>query len=189
MNPLTVSDRTAWRQWLENNHDQVDEVWLVYFKKGSEQSGLGYEESVEEAVCFGWIDSLIKKIDEERYARKFTPRTEESQWSESNKSRVRRMIEAGLMTEHGMTLVEAAKASGRWEEVVTPPKLEYDLHPDFQQALKSNPAAEKTFNNLASSYQKQYTGWINQAKRGKTRQKRIQEAIQLLASGRKLGLK
>jgi uncharacterized protein YdeI (YjbR/CyaY-like superfamily) len=189
MNPLIVKDRAAWRQWLEENHDRVDEVWLLYFKKGSGQSGIDYEASVEEAICFGWVDSLIKKIDEKRYARKFTPRKEDSVWSELNKKRVERVMAAGRMTEHGLKLVQAAKENGRWDEVVQPPRLTYDVHPDFAQALASNPAAQATFNKLASSYQKQYTGWINHAKREQTRQKRIREAIQLLEWGQKLGLK
>jgi uncharacterized protein YdeI (YjbR/CyaY-like superfamily) len=174
---------------LETNHTHKSEIWLVYFKKASGKPSLGYEETVEEALCFGWVDSLIKKIDEERYARKFTPRNEDSQWSESNKQRVERMIEAGRMTEHGLKLIEAAKASGRWDEVIEPPELEYGLHPEFEQALQSNSAAQATFSSLASSYQKQYLGWINQAKREQTRKKRIREAIQLLEEGRKLGLK
>ena len=99
LNQLMVKDRAAWRQWLEKYHDQVNEIWLIYFKQGSGQSGIGYEESVEEALCFGWVDSLIKKIDDHRYARKFTPRNEDSAWSEINKRRVKRVIEAGLMTE------------------------------------------------------------------------------------------
>jgi uncharacterized protein YdeI (YjbR/CyaY-like superfamily) len=189
MKQLTVNDRTAWRKWLEENHDQGNEIWLVYFKKDSGRSGINYEESVEEALCYGWIDSLIKKIDGQRYARKFTPRTEDSQWSEPNKRRVERMLAAGRMTEHGLKLVQAAKANGRWEDVVKPPKLDYTLHPDFEKALQANPAALETFNELAPSYQKQYTGWINQAKRADTRQKRIHEAVQLLEQGQKLGLK
>lgn len=189
MNQLTVSDRAAWRQWLEKNHDQIDEVWLVYYKKGSGQSGIDYETSVEEALCFGWVDSLIKKIDDLHYARKFTPRNEESQWSALNKQRVERMAQAGRMTEHGLKLVEAAKESGRWDEVVKPPQLEYDLHPEFESALQSHPTARQNFNDLAPSYQKQYTGWINHAKRPETRSKRIKEAIERLKKGEKLGLK
>lgn len=189
MNTLTVPNRRAWRVWLSENHDQVAEVWLVYYKKGSGRSGINYEESVEEALCFGWVDSLIKRIDDQRYARKFTPRTENSQWSEPNKRRVERMLAAGQMTQHGLKLVQAAKDSGRWDDVIKPPKLDYKMHPDFLRALRANPSAEDTYNKLATSYQEQYTGWINQAKRDKTRQKRIREAVQLLEKGQKLGLK
>jgi uncharacterized protein YdeI (YjbR/CyaY-like superfamily) len=189
MKTLTAMNRKEWSKWLAENHDSKTEIWLVYFKKGSGQSGIGYEESVEEALCFGWVDSLIKKLDEQRYARKFTPRSEDSQWSELNKQRVERMVEAGRMTEYGLRLVQAAKESGRWDEVVKPPKLEFEVHPDFETALQSNPAALKTFSNLAPTYQKQYTGWINHARRDATRQKRILEAIERLKKGEKLGLK
>lgn len=189
METLTVSGREAWRNWLDENHDRKSEIWLVYFKKESGLPSLDYEETVEEALCFGWVDSLIKKIDDQRYARKFTPRTEESQWSEPNKRRVERVIEAGLMTEHGLKLVEIAKESGRWDEIVKPPELDYDLHPAFESALQANPTAQENFHGLTPSYRKQYTGWINHAKRPETRRKRIQEAIERLEKGEKLGLK
>ena len=186
---LTLSNREEWRAWLAENHDRSSEIWLVYFKKESGLPSLEYEETVEEAVCFGWVDSLIKRIDAQKYARKFTPRTQDSQWSEPNKRRVKRMIEAGLMTEHGLKLVVAAKQTGRWDQVVKPPQLDFDLHPEFESALQGNPAALQTFTDLAPSYRKQYTGWINHAKRSETRRKRIREAISRLGAGEKLGLK
>jgi uncharacterized protein YdeI (YjbR/CyaY-like superfamily) len=189
METLTVSNREEWRAWLSENYDLKSEIWLVYFKKESGMPGLAYEESVEEAICFGWVDSLIKKIDESRYARKFTPRKDVSQWSEPNKRRVERMIEAGLMTEHGLKLVEIAKEKGRWDEIVKPPRLDYDPHPDFESALSENQAAMNNFIELAPTHRKQYTGWINQAIRPETRRKRINEAIERLTRGEKLGLK
>lgn len=189
METLTVSDRKAWRGWLSENHDKRSEIWLVYFKKGSGMPSLKYEETVEEALCFGWVDSLIKTMDDQRYTRKFTPRKTDSQWSVSNKRRVRRMVKAGLMTEHGLRLVEAAKRSGRWDEPVEPPQPGFDLHPEFELALRNNSAAMQTFKDLAPSYQNRYTAWINHAKRPETRRKRIREAVGLLEKGEKLGLK
>jgi len=107
-NTHDVSKRDEWRSWLEEHHARTKEVWLVYYRASTGQSSLNYNDSVEEALCFGWIDSIIKKIDHEKYARKFTPRRAGSKWSASNKHRVLRMIEAGLMTPAGMDKVDFA---------------------------------------------------------------------------------
>ena len=113
MKKIYVKNRTEWRTWLEANHDNVKEIWLVFNKKETGLASIPYGEAVEEALCFGWIDSIIKKLDESQYVRKFTPRKANSKWSVSNIQRVEKMIQAGLMTPHGMGLVEAAKA--KWE--------------------------------------------------------------------------
>jgi uncharacterized protein YdeI (YjbR/CyaY-like superfamily) len=144
---------------------------------------------LDEALCFGWIDSLIKKIDEQKYARKFTPRKDDSKWSLVNKKRVEQLMRAGLMTEHGLKKVEAAKRSGSWDAPVQKPKMDFEMPAEFAKALKNNPQAEEAFNNLAPTYQKQYLGWICTAKRPETREKRIAESIQLLTEGKKLGLR
>jgi uncharacterized protein YdeI (YjbR/CyaY-like superfamily) len=189
MKTVEVKDRAAWRAWLAANHDTETEIWLVYYKKASGKPSLDYGETVEEALCYGWVDSLIKKLGKERYVRKFTPRKDNSQWSPSNIRRVEKMIKAGLMTEFGMKKVDAAKNSGEWDQPVQKPMLGFDMPEEFSRALKDNPAARHTFDNLAPTYQKQYLGWIITAKRAETREKRIQESIQLLARGEKLGLR
>ncbi|MEK6256062.1 MAG: YdeI/OmpD-associated family protein, partial [Chloroflexota bacterium] len=189
MNTLVAKNRSEWRAWLSSNHDQVSEIWLVYYKKASGKTSIAYNESVEEALCYGWVDSIIKTIDEEKYARKFTPRKPDSQWSESNIKRVEAMIAAGLMTEHGMALVEAAKSSGSWDNPVTPPKFGDELPQEFLAALDENKKAKNFFESLSKTYQKQYIGWIVSAKRAETRQKRIRESITLLEQGQKLGLR
>ena len=174
---------------MTTNHGVEKEVWLVYYKKGTGKRSIAYGDSVEEALCFGWIDSIIKKIDEAQYARKFTPRTENSNWSELNITRAEKMIRAGLMTGHGMRLVEAARANGHWDNPIKKPNFEYRIHPEFAEALSHNHSARENFNNLAPTYQKQYVGWIQVAKRESTRKKRIDESIRLLEQGRQLGLK
>jgi len=189
MKTLEVKDCAEWRAWLAANHGRETEVWLVYYKKGSGEPSIEYGASVEEALCFGWVDSIIKKLDEERYARKFTPRKETSKWSASNIQRVERLIEEGLMTEHGLKLVQAAKLSGKWDQPVQKPTLSFEMPEEFAAALKHNPRAKHTFENLAPTYQKQYLGWIITAKRAETREKRILESIELLTEGKKLGLK
>jgi uncharacterized protein YdeI (YjbR/CyaY-like superfamily) len=178
-----------WRAWLEDHFDRVTEIWLVYNKKETSLPSIEYGASVEEALCFGWVDSLIKKIDENQYARKFTPRKEKSKWSESNKKRVEKMVKAGRMTIHGMRLIEAAKKSGSWDQPDVRPILSFAIHPEFQEALDHNSIAYDVFKNLPVSHQKQYLGWIEMAKRPETRQRRIKEALQMLTKGKKLGLK
>lgn len=189
MKQLFFETRQAWRQWLAEHHDQETEVWLVYYKKGSGKASIAYGASVEEALCYGWVDSLIKKLDEERYIRKFTPRADESNWSVSNVKRVEKMIAVGKMTAHGLRKVEAAKRLGSWQNPVQPPKMDFELPPEFKAALQENPKARQGFEALAPSYQKRYIGWIATAKRPETRQKRLAEALQMLERGEKLGLR
>lgn len=189
MNTVTAQTRAEWRAWLAANHDKESEIWLVYYKKGSGYPTIDYGESVEEALCYGWVDSIIKKIDEEKYARKFTPRKNNSNWSASNIKRAEKMIKSGQMTEFGMQKVVAAKQSGSWNAPVQAPTLSFKIHPEFAAALEQNPSAKEGFDHLSPSHQKEYIGWIEVAKRSETRTRRIIESIQLLAKGEKLGLK
>ena len=114
---LYVKERQHWRAWLEKNHAvEKSGIWLVYYKQHTGKPTLGYSESVEEALCFGWVDSLVRKLDEEKFARKFTPRKDNSSWSESNRKRVEKLIAQKRMTEHGLARVAAARASGTWDK-------------------------------------------------------------------------
>jgi uncharacterized protein YdeI (YjbR/CyaY-like superfamily) len=189
MNTLEVKDRAEWRAWLAANHDKEGEIWLVYYKVNTGVPGIEYGASVEEALCYGWVDSLIKKLDEKKYARKYTPRKESSAWSASNKKRIERLLEEGLMTEYGLQKVQAAKRSGLWDRPADKPTLTYQMPPEFEAALEKNQRAYETFHQLAPTYQKQYLAWIEVARRPETKAKRIEESIQLLAAGNKLGLK
>jgi uncharacterized protein YdeI (YjbR/CyaY-like superfamily) len=189
MNKVYITNRTDWREWLEANHNKAKEIWLVFNKKETELTSIPYDEAVEEALCFGWIDSIIKKLDESQYARKFTPRKADSKWSVLNIQRVEKMIRAGLMTPHGMDLVQAAKQHGKWDKPNQKPVLNFQLQPEFMEALRSSPKAQETFDHLAPTYQKQYIGWVEVAKRADTKQKRIAESVRLLEQGKKLGLK
>ena len=189
MKTIEFKDREAWRAWLAENHARETEIWLVYYRKVTGISSIAYEDSLDEALCFGWIDSLIKKIDDQRYARKFTPRKDDSKWSLVNKKRVEQLIQDGLMTEHGLKKVEAAKRSGHWDAPGQKPKMDFKMPAAFAEALKKDPQAEAAYYNLAPSHQKQYLGWIVTAKRAETRERRIAESIQLLREGKKLGLR
>ena len=188
MEQLHVKTRAQWRRWLSKNHNQSEGVWLVFFKKDSGQPTLAYDDAVEEALCFGWIDSIIKRRDETSYLRKLTPRKPDSRWSVSNKKRVEKMIREGLMKPPGMALFEAAKQSGAWDDN-DPPAVSLQLSEAFQNALNKNKQAEAFFDGLAPSYQQQFIAWINVAKREETKARRIKESVALLAKGKRLGMK
>jgi uncharacterized protein YdeI (YjbR/CyaY-like superfamily) len=185
---LYVPNRTSWRAWLSKNHASRKEVWLIYYKKHTGKPSVPYNDTVEEALCFGWIDGIIKRVDDERCARKFMPRKSRSRWSESNKKRAEKMIREGKMAEAGMVKIEDARKNGEWFKSHQRPK-EFVV-PDFmEEALRKNRKAYENFNNLAMSYRKMYVGWISSAKRAETRMKRLAEAIGLLEQNKKLGLK
>jgi uncharacterized protein YdeI (YjbR/CyaY-like superfamily) len=178
-----------WREWLEQHHSTESVVWLVFYKKGLSDQTFDYDGALDEALCYGWVDSVIKKLDEQRYARKFTPRKETSQWSAINKRRVAQLIAAGRMTPAGMALIEAAKTNGQWDKVFGPPKVGDEVPEELQSALEQNATALKNFEQLAPSLRKRYIVWIVMAKRPETRAQRIKEAVALLEKGEKLGLR
>lgn len=185
---LYVADRDEWRAWLRNNHASQKEIWLIYHKKHTGKPSIPYSDSVEEALCFGWIDSLIKKIDDETYARKFTPRKMESKWSAANKRRASKMIENGKMTEAGLLKIRGAKRSGEWYKP-TQARTKLAIPAYIEAALAKNKKALKNFNDLATSYKRQYVGWITSAKREETRTRRLAEALRLLEKNEQLGMK
>jgi uncharacterized protein YdeI (YjbR/CyaY-like superfamily) len=185
---LYITNRDEWRVWLKANHTKKKEIWLIYYKKHTGKPQIPYEDAVEEALCFGWIDSIIKKIDDETYARKFTPRKDTSGWSDLNKNRVEKMIKEGRMTEAGMAKIRAAKKNGQWDKTAASKQM-WAIPVELENALNTNKKAKSFFNSLAPSYQRQYIGWIASAKRDETREKRTAEAITLLEKKQKLGLK
>ncbi|HEY6065522.1 MAG TPA: YdeI/OmpD-associated family protein [Thermoanaerobaculia bacterium] len=179
---LAAETRREWRAWLARHHNRESEIWLVYNKKASGRPRVAYEEAVEEALCFGWIDGLTKPIDEKRYAQRFTPRREKSQWSELNRRRFARLVKEGRMTAAG--LARKPTSASPW------PHPNTDTVPAYiRKALARNRAAERFFRELAPSYRRLYIRWIDSAKREDTRQRRLREAISLLARKHKPGLK
>ena len=189
MRELYFSERTAWREWLAQNHDRdVGGIWLVFYRKATGQPTLDYAAAVEEALCFGWIDSIIKKLDDERYVRKFTPRKLDSAWSAANKERVGRLIPAGRMTEAGMARVEAAKRSGAWR-VDPGPDVAVEMPPDLAAALAENRQAREFFDRLPPNERRNFIAWNAVAKRSETRRRRLAETLERLAAGRRLGMK
>jgi uncharacterized protein YdeI (YjbR/CyaY-like superfamily) len=188
MKQVYVKNRKEWREWLNQNHDKNSGIWLVFYKEHTGKPTLGYDEAVEEALCFGWIDSIIKKIDDEKYVRKLTPRKADSRWSELNKKRITKLKKQGLLTEDGIMKVREAKASGLWDKPDRP-QISLDIPKELESALAKNKKAKSFFDQLTPSYQKQFIGWIAVAKRQETKDRRIRESITLLEQGEKLGMK
>jgi uncharacterized protein YdeI (YjbR/CyaY-like superfamily) len=145
--------------------------------------------ALDEALCYGWVDSLLRSIDDEVYMRKFTPRKPASTWSEHNKKHVARLIAEGRMTESGLKTIEAGKKSGMWDKGVKPPEVDASLPGALLQAFQKSTAARDNYFNMKPSCQKQYNIWINMARRAETVTKRVQESIRLLEKGEELGLK
>jgi uncharacterized protein YdeI (YjbR/CyaY-like superfamily) len=185
---LYLTNREDWRTWLEKHHATEKEVWLIYYKKHTGKPTIPYDDAVEEALCYGWIDSIVKRIDDEKYTQKYTPRKKKSIWSKKNKERVEKMIRQGRMTEAGLVKIREAKENGEWEKTAGSVPEKLTIPPDFQQALAANPKARKNFQKFTPSYQKRYIGWITSAKRKETRQKRIQETIRRAEQNKKPGM-
>ena len=188
MKELYFTDRAKWRRWLSRHHTKEAGIWLVFYKKGTSRPTIDYEDAVEEALCFGWIDSIIKKLDGQKYIRKFTPRKDKSGWSKLNKKRADKMIEQGRITEAGLSLIKKAKKTGLWDQDPRP-QISFDIPPEFAKALARNKKAKEYFDRLAPTYRRQYIGWLVMAKRPETKERRIAESIALLEKGQKLGMK
>jgi uncharacterized protein YdeI (YjbR/CyaY-like superfamily) len=184
---LYVTNRDEWRAWLARHHASETEVWLIYYKKQSGWPRIPYDDAVEEALCFGWIDSLVKRIDDERFAQKFTPRRDCSKWSALNKRRVRKLIREGRMTEAGLAKIDLAALDE--EPPAKPSRSDPGLPLFVKQALRASPTVWKNFQNLAPSQRRLYVGWILHAKKEETRQRRLAEAVSLLEQNKELGLK
>jgi len=169
-------DRTAWRKWLEMNHDKVSEIWIVTFKTHIKRRCVRYEEALEEALCYGWIDSRLSRIDDKRHMWRFAPRRPKSIWSKSNRRRAEKLFEEGRMATPGVKKVEAAKKSGEWDKAFSlsrPPRMPKEL----KVALIKNKEAWRNFQAFAKSYRTTYIYWVSAAKREGTRKKRIDEVV------------
>jgi uncharacterized protein YdeI (YjbR/CyaY-like superfamily) len=170
-------NRREWRAWLEKNYELKQSIWLIYYKKKSGKPTVSYDEAVEEALCFGWIDSKAKPIDEEKFMQFFTKRKPASAWSKINKERVQRLLQQGLMIKAGQDSIDLAKQNGSWtvlddvEELIIPD----DLHAEW----KNKPSAQAYFLSLSRSDKRNILQWLVLAKRPETRQKRISEIVEL----------
>ncbi len=169
-------NQVEWRRWLDNNHDTRTEVWILTYKTHTGKPCISYPEALDEALCYGWIDSRVRRIDDEKHLMRFAPRKTSSIWSKKNRRRVEELIKEGRMTVHGLEKVEAAKKNGQWAKAIapgTPPRMPKEL----KDALMSNQKAWKNFQALAKSYRTSYIYWVITAKRDETRRKRIRTVV------------
>lgn len=175
---LYVTNRDEWRAWLTANHQSAIEVWLIFYKKHTGRPRISYDHAVEEALCFGWIDSIVKTMDDDRFAQRFTPRRDASRWSALNKRRVQKLIREGRMTEAGLTKVDSATRSGKPRAKSS--AEDTDIPRVVKQALMANAKAWKNFQSLTSSRRAAYLRLITDAKKEDTRERRIREVISRL---------
>lgn len=174
---LYFKNDTEWRNWLHENHDTHTVVELVFYKVSSNFESMRWEEAVKVAICYGWIDSTVRKIDEERRKQTFTPRKDKSVWSKVNKDYIIDLIANDLMHESGLNKIEIAKQNGSWESLDAVENLE--ISEDLQLEFDKNKIALENYTNFSKSYRKSFLYWLNQAKKTETRQTRINEIISL----------
>jgi len=186
MKTLRVRTVDQWRDWLEAHHASESEVWLVFHKLHTGVASIDYKDALDEALCFGWVDSLVKRLDERRYARKFTSRRANSRWSAVNRKRYAALKASGRLKPAGLERAPTGRGYG-----ARPPRLRLPraLPPYIEAALRMNAAARRRFEALTDSQRRRYFAWIESAKREETKRRRLKEAIRLLLAGKLLGLK
>jgi uncharacterized protein YdeI (YjbR/CyaY-like superfamily) len=177
MKTLYVESRSKWRAWLEVNSQRATEVGLVYYKKGSGRPRIAYADAVEEAICFGWIDGKIKKLDQARFAQLFTPRQPKSQWSRTNIERARRMIREGKMTAAGLKVFDPRNQT---------PSLPTKLPAALEEQFRGQKTAWENFQRFPPSYQRMTIGWVASAKQEATQLRRLQQLIAESAANRRI---
>jgi len=184
-NTKHFKDSESWRKWLKENHDKEKFLWVIYYKKHTKKVSLSYEDSVCEALCWGWIDSIVKRLDDEKYARKFTPRTNCQNWSDTNIKRMKKLLIQNRVKEPGMKKfpkeILNKKLSSKTSKLIIPQYI--------QEEINKHSGAKENFESLAPSYKRNFIGWIDSAKKEETRLRRLKEAIQLLEKSEKLGMK
>ena len=183
--------RGQWRKWLEKNHSTAPGIWMIYYKKETGKRKFDMADAVEEALCFGWIDSVAQKLDDERSMQKFTPRKPKSIWSKINKKRIEKLIEQKLMKPAGLATIERAKKNGSWDTLNSS-----DLHTDnnsmpddLEKALSKNKKALANFLAFPPSYRKRFLFWIDSAKTPGTKAARIEQTFLMAAANKKPGPK
>ncbi len=176
-----------WRRWLHENHREENEAWVIIQKVRSPNEGLKYEEAVDEATCFGWIDGKMRRLNDHEFTQRFSPRRPRSIWSRINRNRAERLIEEDRMTEAGLRAVEEAKSNGRWEKAYSsrePPETPGDP----LEALKDSPEAPRSIMGFPNSARFMYIHWINDAKRAETRARRIKRVVERATQNKRPGI-
>ena len=176
-NPRYFQSLEEWRSWLNENHTDEETLWVVIQKVASKKPGIRYEEAVLEAVAHGWIDGQMKRLNDDEFMQRYTPRRTGSIWSKSNRQRAERLIREGRMTAKGLEAVEDAKKNGQWEKAYTRQRGKTKIPDDLLAALKKNKKAEKNFKAFPPYAKFMYVYWINDAKREDTRERRIYTVV------------
>lgn len=182
---LSFTNREDWRLWLKENHDKKTYVWLKLYKKKFRKKGMTLQDAVEEAICFGWIDGKLKRVDTEKFILRFSSRKAKSVWSKINKERAKRLMKSGRMTDAGLVKIQEAKNSGFWESAYTN-RTKEDIPLDLKEALMKERTAWVNFQRFANSYRNMYIGWVNGAKTSETRIKRIKKVVEQSLLNKKL---
>jgi len=185
---LYVTSRADWRAWLEKSYDTEPEAWLVFYKRHTGQPCIPYDDAVEEALCFGWIDGVLQRIDDETYVRRFSPRRDGSNWSALNKRRAMNMVKQGKMTEAGAAKLNFSDFDDDYGKTLERTAEDLIIPEYLEQALTGNRQAHDNFTKLAPSYRRRYLLWIADARTDETRNRRVAEAIRLLEENKKLGM-
>lgn len=182
-NSIHPQTRAEWRAWLEEHHTQTEGVWLISYKKATGKLRFEYDDAVEEALCFGWVDSKPNKLDDERAMLWFAPRKAGTGWSKLNKTRVEKLLQAGLMTPAGLAKIEAAKQDGSWTALDAVEEL--TIPTDLAEALALYGDARQHFEVFPRSVKRGILEWISNAKKAETRAKRVEETAQLAAENKR----
>lgn len=177
-NTMQFATVDEWHDWLEKHHSTEKELWLILYKRRAASKGLYYQEALNEALCFGWIDGTLRRIDDEKHMIRFSPRRSRSIWSKANRARAERLIAQGRMAEAGLTKIEQAKANGEWYR-----EFSNEAGPivpaDLIEALNGNKTAKKNFESFPPSLKQQFAYWITSAKRNDTRNNRIRKTVEI----------
>lgn len=180
---ICPNNRGEWRAWLKENHSLQESVWLIYYKKKSVYYSMSWSDAVDEALCFGWIDSVRKSLDDERFQQLFTKRKPKGTWSKINKEKIERLINENLMADAGLAVIKRSKENGSWDSLNEVEELK--VPDDLFNVLQRNSEAEFFFNALSKSTRKAMLQWIALAKRPETREKRIEEIVELASKRQK----
>ena len=186
---LYVADRVHWRAWLEEHHTSAADIWLIFYKKHSNHPRLPYNDAVEEALCFGWIDSTVKALDNDRYVQRFSPRRKNSQLSEMNKERVRQLIIAGKMTPAGLQSISHHLKQDTGSNYLSAPFEEFKIPVDILRELKADARSWKYFSNFPEPYKRVRIGWIDSARsRPEEFDKRLRYFLKMTSKNKKFGM-
>ena len=185
--PIFFESAAEFRCWLEENHKTASEVLVGYYKVKSGKKSMNWSESVDQAICFGWIDGKLKSLDKDRFILRYSPRKPNSVWSKINKDKAEQLIDQGRMTASGLAKIEEAKKNGTWDAAYTN-KIRDEIPSDLKKALMENTKAWNNFESFANSYRNTYIGWIIGAKTDDTRKRRISEVVERSILNKKPGI-